>query len=891
MKAAVCLLGLALSFSTCAEDRGNLPIHTFAPDPQSILHPSGLGSTASHALLDGSGSKSAGRLGGPDLINPTDSDPGMLFEVIELPPADTDVRSATILQALNKLTDATCDWSPVPTDQIAQPRVAAKTLLDAFRREFDRSQLLKMPLSEGESRSAANLLGAAGPDRAWDDHLIDGFGLASKDLAAEMTVQEYAYARWGVTHEDIPVQGAFLLAVWNERRHSATIRGSVPKSCRDLTYPSSPISVKAIDDRVIAALRAADIRVLGEPHTAKIRLIWLREILRPAQKSMIVYARPVRVQARYLGRTESLLLMVDSVSGRILTWRIAPSDPIGPPPPMVRAEGLGWIRDPSGPREVRRFLIDDPAARGGQPGTLRLSGAVAIDGDGPIGTAPSIRGNPDVLFYPVESSSERTLAYPAQDGANYSRVNLFSLLQWYRDQTIGMGAAPQAFTARYIDYYNSNAADCTSNSNLEFGTCPGYRSSKYPDGYVRHPAPEFNYLQEADDETLIAHEVGHILTNSLTTERPSAWCGSGLICPSPADVFILHDLADVWSDHFANTNCIASWAGRNTGGSLRGVDCAHHHEDDTFPRLYEVRTPFDAGRPGDHFPEHRDSTKLPDPYADMQIAAAALWEVRRGVRSLDWAVGHVWYASHLVNALTSLNPAVFQAGSNDRSIYDGLRELELELVRQSADFPGHSQPGSEPTAKVIAGFAKAGIFLVDSNCLLTAAQCPAGDAVIDVELDPGAAASLGEGQPRMQSIYFTATGPRPQFQIWTGPRFRFDREGSARPVRGIARCYSQFRVELSIDRDFHDVYAGTGSVNVDNSKEQETPCFGVWSPDDETWRWITSHPVGTRLYYRAITSGVDGNEARSTLSPAAGTWSLCPPSIVLANAPSWPYAP
>ena len=140
-------------------------------------------------------------------------------------------------------------------------------------------------------------------------------------------------------------------------------------------------------------------------------------------------------------------------------------------------------------------------------------------------------------------------------------------------------------------------------------------------------------------------------------------------------------------------------------------------EAGALPRLGQLTVPFDPLAPGDHFPEHRAIAT--GDYADGQIAAAALWSVRQGMRSKCLPSGTPQFFVRLVRALWNFGFSTAPTCSGcDRDIYRALQDLLRQLVQQWATSgqpggpPGFAHNGAHTTNKVTSGFARAGVFLV-----------------------------------------------------------------------------------------------------------------------------------------------------------------------------------
>ncbi len=417
---------------------------------------------------------------------------------------------------------------------------------------------------------------------------------------------------------------------------------------------------------------------------------------------------------------------------------------------------------------------------------------------------------------------------------------------------------------------------CGALSTMSFGACRGYYDSACPD-YSDGTSSLDNCMNFAHDNTVIAHEVGHNVTSKLTNWRAFDWCGSKK-CALPVGWRSLHDLADFWSAHLESTNCVGGWVCKNVGGVDAALDCHSHTEGSGLPRLHELPLPFDSDAPGDHFPEHRRVAT--GEYADMQIAAAALWELQLGMRSKSRTAGLLPVAPRFTRTLRKTGFLGFTPASTDLGIYEYLFELENELADEWQSAAGHL------TSKVTAAFARAGLFLVPYQCLDWDPAnddprfCPAGDhggdAVIDVDdNDPDDDYAI-RGVSHAEVDYLELSGPAPAFHVWTGPRYRFDADGNAQ-LTAQPLCNREYRVDLSTDPELSsDTTVDSGWRSV-----PEAACYGQWTPSPDQWTLLQAGGPGARIYYRVTTRDAGGDNTRISTAPGNGMWTVPPPYVVL----------
>ena len=315
------------------------------------------------------------------------------------------------------------------------------------------------------------------------------------------------------------------------------------------------------------------------------------------------------------------------------------------------------------------------------------------------------------------------------------------------------------------------------------------------------------------------------------------------------------------------------------------------------PRLHEVTWPFNPAAPGDHFPEHRDAAT--GGYADMHIPSAALWQLREGMRSKCRPSGHPQFFVRWTRALKNTGFMGADPGNTDLGIYRYLHDLELELIEQWATSglaggpPAFAHNGNHTTSKVLAAFAKTGLFPIPAGCIdgdattVDAALCPGGengaDAVIDIEdNEPGDDLTVDD-VVHPEHDFLRLGGPAPTFHVWTGSRFTFSGT-SARPITGTAPCNSRYRVEVSTDAAFpaaSTLDSGWVTVDTDTDTPASPECYDTWTPSAGQWTTLQAGGAGTRVHYRVRTrDAADGNERLST-SPANGTWTVPAPYAVI----------
>ncbi|MDQ1817129.1 hypothetical protein RBA41_27865 [Massilia sp. CCM 9210] len=738
-------------------------------------------------------------------------------------------------------------------------------------------------------------LGKRAPTDDVERNLMIARGLTYSQFKADIERQEIIYPFMQV-EGDVPIEHTMLLASRWEGQTVTSVRGSLIH--RYSIANARPQSPEGADLRAYAALsRVKGIdsvdgkRVLDGPF-----LVLLPYGNDSAGGVSLRYAWRMVVRGMSFGRPVPFRVWSDAATGTILKMRPLVSD--------VNAVGNVWRRDPgTGATQVRSFAVDP--ALGGQY-TLKLAGVVSrVDhqGDGfdaeDVSVSSTLGGSSATLANFNQAPINNGASGVCSSGANprFQQVNYFGVFHMNWKQSISHGIFTPFPTSPWNPRIESGSAGCNAWSSMDFGACQGYFDAACPN-YSDGTTAGANYMNFAHDNTVVSHELAHNAVQRFTDDRPSNWCGMAP-CAIPVGMSKLHDLADAWADHFDNTNCTAGWVAKNLGGVNASNNCQGsrgHDEAGRLPRLHEVTTPFNPAIPGDHFPEHRDFSTID--YADMQIGSAILWQVREGMRSKCRPSGHPQYFVRFTRALK--NAGLSGApGSGDRGIYNVLRDLELEMVEQWATSglpggpPAFAHNGNHTTNKVLAGFAKGGVFALPSACIdgdnttSDAAICPAGenggDAVIDMNDNDLADDLVVDGISHRETDFLKLGGPAPTFQVWTGPRFRFTGT-SARPVSGTAICNAKYIVEASTDPAFSPastINSGWRVVDLNTATPASPECSDTWTPNAAQWTTLQSGGHLTRLYYRTRTrDALDGNERIST-SPAAGLWTVPPPYAVI----------
>lgn len=814
----------------------------------------------------------------------------------------------------------------MPPENGVVPRTAdLKGLAAAVDVEFETNKALMRPKTQ---RMLDVLAGRAEPDDEINMAFEMGEGMSFSQYVAGIERKTIQYPFQQV-HGDVPIEHTKLLAARWEGQTITSIRGTLynyyaVKNEVKLSPSEAVERGKARLDSLLNIRREKAIHGLrrfavtqnrqaalleGETAAGQVQHVSGRVedgphlVLLPygtdsAGDTRMRYAYRMIIRGRYLGQDGPFQQWVDAQSGTIL--KLIPM--IGD----VAARGRTWNRDPGIGTTTSYFEVDP--ASGGQY-TLQLSGIinrVDYQGDGynslDVSISDSTNGSSATFANfdqaPINDPSEALCA----SGSNpaFQQVNFYGVVYRYYQQSIALGIFTPFPTSPWSPKVESTSAGCNAWSNMDYGFCDGYTDAACPN-FSTGTIDASNYMNFAHDNTIIGHELAHNTTDRFTNARPSDWCGSAT-CAIPVGWGSLHDLADFWADHFDSTNCTGGWVAKNQGGVDNSLYCLNSDEGGALPRLHEVTVPFNPATPGDHFPEHRDISS--GGYADGQIGAAALWQVRLGMRSKCRPSGTPQFAVRFARALKETGFFGTSPGTSDTGIYRYLHDLETEMVDQWATSgspggaPAFRHNGPHTTNKVTGGFARTGVFLIPYQCLDGDAttgdptSCPVaaggengGDAVIDIDDNDLADDLAVNGVDHPEVDFLELGGPAPTFHVWTGPRYRLDGAGGSSTLANPSPCNTKFRVQVSTDPTFPGgpttVQSSWIDVDTDPTTAGSPECYGTWSPNPGQWNNLQSGGALTRLYYRARTrDAADGNERVST-EPGNGLWTVTPPYAVI----------
>lgn len=611
------------------------------------------------------------------------------------------------------------------------------------------------------------------------------------------------------------------------------------------------------------------------------------------------------------GRRESWIAWIDAGSGDIL--QLAPQSSHAVP-----AKGERWRRDPglcatANPpcTDIAPFLVDSPT--GGKL-TLRLEGIfgrVDLYADDVYGPEEvEVPADSKTFFRDWIGKEEAAVCSSGKNSA-FRQVHAYSHLFSLRQIIVSSGILPP-FPEKPIQTYIDIEDDGTGSAAFyddETGKLQSLLWFVYGEGFKHSACPDKKdqRLNGVHDITTLAHEMSHLSVWRLQERRPAGWCKSDdCQIPNPAGHNLLHSFADGLAFSYASINCFSGWTDKNWGGTDKTRYCgnpAATSEKGSFPRLAHVDDVLNPGAPGDHFPEHRaiDTGN----YADGQIAAAALWEIRQGLRSKLAAAGTVelwprlqraiWGFGFLKTACTKYDNLKRSDGTEyqewracDLGLYQSLQDLETRMVEQWAAPPAQGADVRHTANKVLVGWAKAGIFLVPPECVdgnvftKHSRFCPlgesGGDAVIDVDDRDTTDDRVFDGVTHPEVDWLKRGGQPPLFRVWTGPRFRFGLQGKA-STTGPFACHAKLKVEVASNDKFTVNRWESGEISAFPSGGPG--CYAEVVLPTAEWIKLRGAAGAAKVYYRVRTWSTSGGDQRSSTSPGAGTYNVPPPFVVV----------
>jgi hypothetical protein len=715
----------------------------------------------------------------------------------------------------------------------------------------------------------------------------DAYGLSFAEFKADLERAVFQYPFTQLVG-DVPIDGAGISAFRREGESVSLVHGSL--------FNRYTVANRADPGKRDRTLKTAG-RQLAVPAPVPIgepELVLIPHGTAPAPGGEKVTA--LRYAWRVLmGRPdspESWMVWADADNGDLL--RVAAQWDND----TTEVQGVRWRRDPGLCKpglepctEVVTFKIDP--LPGGKP-ALRLKGVfrqLAVAGEG-----TDLELEPGDTFNRPPINQYKKAVCARQDNGDFRQVNVYSHLYSLRQIATSAGVPtgfPDRPMATYIDYRDEKKEGSSAYYDGHRGKAMSELWLADGQGFVDKacPAAVGERLNGAQDVTVMAHETSHLLVQRLQERRPSNWCGRNATCAQP-DVLghnIVHDFADGLAFSYASTSCFAGWTAKN----LDGVDANLHCRGKTdeaggFPRL--------AALPMDRFPDHRGLNR--GEYANGQIAAAGLWDIRKGMRSRSLAGGtaeywvrllrSVWDFGFLSNTCSgySVNPTTERKSyfSCDRDVFLYLQDLERRMVGEWVAAPPLGA-GRQAVSKVLSGWANAGLFLTPFNCLdgdpatTDPAACPADpsgpetapEAVIEIDDQDPKDDPVADGVIHPEADYLKKTGPPPRFRVWTGPNYRFFPQGTA--VTVAPPCGVRYEVEAAADAAFTRKRWTSGSTAVPPGQA----CRAEVDLPAAAWQALRTEE---KIYYRVRTWDVLGRERIST-SPGAGAFKIDPPFAVI----------
>jgi len=729
---------------------------------------------------------------------------------------------------------------------------------------------------------------------AVDRMMLGGEGMTFQQFRADIERLEILYF-FPQVEKETPIEHTGIVAVRRDGETVTVVTGRVLN--RFVVTNQVKLKPEEAAGRVLAEL--VDVNGVCCPQRQPPKRVELLLLPYGNVKGMpgLKYSYRMPVRATYKFVEGIFYVWLDAETGKILELQpLVDAD--------VAASGKTFRRDPGTLPAVqaRAFRVDNSA---GGNYTLQLTGVFSrLDrlgdadfNDGEVAIADNANGSSAVFanFDQAPLNDAANAVCAAGGNTTFEQVDLMATLSTHRLLAINAGLfTPFPAAAMTISFENNFCNAFGSPAGLSFGFCTGYTDAACPN------LPN-QFIITTHDHSWVAHELGHALTPRQYTDRPADWCVGPTLegvpaapCPVPTGQSLFHDFADSWAHAFENTNCWSGWFSKNQGGPDASRNCIANHSEGGFaPRLSQVNVPFDPATPGDHFPEHR--TLATGGYADMQIAGAALWAIRQGMRSKCLPSGTPQYLVRFVRALRTTG--WFGTPSpvgDDKGVYRGLLDLAVKMANQWATSgspggpPAFHHNGPHTTSKVTAGFARAGIFLIPVQCIdgdnatTDATFCPAGenggDAVVDIDDNDPADDVTIDAILHPEWDYLERGGAAPTFHVWTGPTYVFS--GSTATFPNPAPCNRKFQVEVANDDTFTTNLRTSGWINVDvNPNNAVTPeCYGTWTIPAGDWNTLDD---GERLFYRVRTRDqANGNERVST-SPGLGLFNPPPPYAVI----------
>ena len=537
---------------------------------------------------------------------------------------------------------------------------------------------------------------------------------------------------------------------------------------------SKKLSPEEAVRRAVAEIKSANKydKVTGDPAHATVVLVPYGDGFRYAWRTMITADGPYEV-------------WIDAESGSVLQLlaRFYFAD---------NAKGLAFSPDPNAGTQEMSFEVDGPS---GGKYTLKRTGVVVLTNSGTDGTTGIVQVNDDgsgTANFNAAPINGTTVEHTSQAGYNgkFQQVNVFAHIFSERRYYMLLGSEDFGQVNVTFNITGDNSYCCppqyytgTATTGPAATTCTG------PCNW------DLKCYNAGIDSTVIAHEFGHQL-NGL-----QFGVGGGT---DPSNVN--EGMADFWAMTTFNTDTFAKWWVH---------DCASATQSGMAPRRAELNDIFG----------HRNSQTCAsnEGHSSGQIIAWANWSARKGMNDLTgWGTLSINLA--LIKAMTTAGIGLANLGT-DKGIHDSY----LDLLKQAA--PQYS--GSRRIHKLLAGYARAGIFL------------SARDAVLDISdnyLDKNAASG-------------------PTFTVWTGRDYTFSGttvDTSSPPFN------TQFMVEVANNEAFTTNLVSSGWLGGVTAGDGGK---ATWALPAASWNTVKG---GTDLYYRLTTKDGSGGNIRQSWNPGNG---------------------
>lgn len=726
------------------------------------------------------------------------------------------------------------------------------------------------------------MTGGGPPSPAADRAIRNAYGLGFAEWKADLEkpVLQYPYSQ---TVAGVPIEGAGFSVFVRQGESPSIIHGSL--------YNQFAVGKRG-NPKQRDGLVQKGMAVLAQKAGKGAILVRMREpelVLLPqgTAPSPVVGGKPLPA-LRYAWRTlvgrregpDSWMIWTDASSGELLRVASQRKD--------ATATASRWLRDPGLCQSLPSACMESvqlEITQNGSVPALNLRGVfeeVRLN----VPSGPTLLSLGFSQFPPASAANDLCLlSQQPKAAAAFRMVNAYSHLYslWTLYSKAGtFPVFPEKPLLAVVDNpdpkdalgsyasYDYNAGDALSTLWLVDGK--GFSADGCPGGEGK--------LNSAQDSTVMAHEMAHLLVQRLQERRDARWCnGSGnrtCSLPDPLGHNILHDFADGLALSYAWTNCFAGWTAKNWTGLNANLHCnGPVSEAGGFPRKAEL--------PADRFPKADKGE-----YANGQIAAAALWEIRTGMISKAQTAGAAEYWTRLLRSLwdfgflpntcssaTALANGRFRYDSCDQDVFLYLQDLERRMMAEWTAAPPQSV-GRQTASKVLSGWAKAGLFLVPFACLDGDPQtsdpkgCPGKDTAAEpvIEIDDNAADDPAVGGVVHPEVdYLKRGGPAPSFRVWTGPRYLF----SGNTADASANlCGRKYRIELAADPGFQTKITLDSPLSFNGCEDVVTLAAGDWAAFSKE----------SKIYYRVKTWDDLGRERLST-APGAGAFSVDPPFAVI----------